>query len=390
MPIFLRTAMAGAMLSTVLLAGAPMASAQEPFRIGAVLPFSGAFGVLGQNMRRGVDLAIEERGSKVLDRQIEVIWEDSETKPQVAVQKTSRLLAAGIDTLFGAASSGETIAMMPLAASSKVPHLVTMSADDRITGQHKTRYTFRTSNNLGMENVLVADQIKADGLKKVYGVAADVGTTREGWYHIRSLISENGVEIVGEDFPPIGSKDYAVIVDKILKSGADAVVFVGAGNDAIGFLKQSHEVGLGEKARIMGPVLIDETIAKAVGPGTVGVMSALRYHATLDNPENKRFVEAYRAKYGESPDWVAGEAYDGISWWLDVVEQTGSDDPEAWINAFAQSTRSNSIEGEKSMRACDHQAAQGGIWGEGAKFGDDYGMTVTRLLPSTDVFVDCE
>ena len=58
-----------------------------------------------------------------------------------------------------------------------------MSADDRITGSSKTRYTFRTSNNFAMETFLVADQIKALGLETVYGVAADVGTTRDGWGH---------------------------------------------------------------------------------------------------------------------------------------------------------------------------------------------------------------
>lgn len=180
---------------------AATAQQQQPFRIGAVLPLSGAFGVFGQNMKRGVEFAIQERGGKVLGRPIEVVWEDSETKPQVAVQKTSRLIASGVDVLFGAASSGETIAMMPLAAQAKVPHLVTMSADDRITGTNKTRYTFRTSNNLAMENVMVAEQVKALGLKKVYGVAADVGTTREGWNDIRALLTKEGVQIAGEDFP---------------------------------------------------------------------------------------------------------------------------------------------------------------------------------------------
>jgi branched-chain amino acid transport system substrate-binding protein len=225
------------------------------------------------------------------------------------VQKTSKILASGIDTLFGAASSAETIAMIPLAAQAKVPHIVTMSADDRITGSNKTRYTFRTSNNLGMENVLVAAQIKNGKMKKVYGVASDVGVTRESWNNIRDDVAKAGVQIAGEDFPPMGSKDYSIIVDKALRSGADAVVFVGAGNDAVGFLKQAHEVGLTKKAQILGPVLIDDTVAKAVGPASEGVMSALRYHASLDNAANKRFVEAYRKKFGELPDMVAGEAY---------------------------------------------------------------------------------
>lgn len=380
-------------LASVVFSASTAFAAEAPFKIGVVIPFSGAFGILGQNTKRGIELAIEERGGKILSRTIEVAWEDSETKPQVAVQKTSKILASGIDTLFGAASSAETIAMMPLAAQAKVPHIVTMSADDRITGSNKTRYTFRTSNNLGMENVLVATQIKNGKMKKVYGVASDVGVTRESWNNIRDDVAKAGVQIAGEDFPPMGSKDYSIIVDKALRSGADAVVFVGAGNDAVGFLKQAHEVGLTKKAQILGPVLIDDTVAKAVGPASEGVMSALRYHASLDNAANKRFVEAYRKKFGELPDMVAGEAYDGMAWWFEVIEKTGGTDKEKWITAFEHSVRTNSVEGTKSMRICDHQAEQIGIWGRGSKVGSgagDYAMVVTQILPSAGLFAPCK
>jgi branched-chain amino acid transport system substrate-binding protein len=364
--------------------------AQESFKIGAVVPFSGPFGVLGQGYKRGVELAVEDRGGKVGNRRIEVLWEDSETKPQVAVQKTSKLLAGGIDTLFGAATSGETIAMMPLAAQAKIPHLVSGgAADDRITGANRTRYSFRTSNNLGMENVLVAEQIRSSGLKTVYGVATDVGTTRESWNDIRAQVAKAGVQIVGEDFPAMGNKDYSVIVDKILKSKAQAVVFSGAGNDAIGFLKQAHEVGLGEASQIMGPVLMDDAVARAVGAGSVGVMSGLRYHQSINNESNRKFVERYRKKYGESPDMIAGEVYDGLSWWLEVVERTGGTDREKWIDAFLHSTRTNSLEGTKKMRACDGQAEQNGLWGRGVKTGEEYAMTVARVVDSTAIFRPC-
>ena len=53
-----------------------------------------------------------------------------------------------------------------------------------------------------------------------------------------------------------------------------------------------------------------------------------------------------------------------MAWWLDTVEQTGSWDKEKWVAAFENSVRENSVEGRKVMRACDHQAAQVGLWGE--------------------------
>ena len=125
-------------------------SKPEKFKIGGVLSLSGPYGLLGEDMRRGVQIAVEERGGKVMGVPIEVTWEDDETKPQPAVQKATKLISEGSHMIFGALSSASTLAVMNLAKQRKVPHLVTISADDKITVPGGSRYTFRTSNNLGM------------------------------------------------------------------------------------------------------------------------------------------------------------------------------------------------------------------------------------------------
>lgn len=145
------TAVACSALALALAAGvafsAATAAAQpaDKFRIAGIIPLSGAWGIIGENMRRGATIAIEERGSKVLGKPIEVMWEDTETSTQVAVQKATRALSQGVHTVFGEVSSGSTLAIMKLTDQRKVPQIVTLSADDRITGADKSRYTFRTS-----------------------------------------------------------------------------------------------------------------------------------------------------------------------------------------------------------------------------------------------------
>ncbi len=349
--------------------GAPTlqpAVAAEPdaFKIGAVLSFSGPYGIIGESMRRGAELAIEQRGGTVLGKPIEVTWEDSETKPQPAVQKASRMLAGGAHMIFGAVSSASTVALQSLVDQRKVPMLVTISADDKITRPGGSRYTFRTSNTLGMEMRMALEFTKARGLKKIYGIGADYSVTREGWDFYRAEAEKLGVEIVGEDYPALGNRDYSVIIDKIAKTDADGVILIVTGSDGVTFLKQAGQAGLGKDKLLFGPVLQDELLAAAVGPDSIGANSGVRYHFSYDTPANKAFVEAYRAKYDDWPNSFAGEAYDGMSWFLDVVDGTKSWDKEAWVDAFAGSTRANSIEGTKVMRACDHQALQIGLWGE--------------------------
>lgn len=376
------------------LMGASAAHAADPevFKIGGVVSLSGTYGIFGEDMRKGVEIAIAERGGKVLGKPIQVTWEDDETKPQPAVQKATRLIADGSQMIFGAVSSASTIAIMNITKQRKIPHLVTMSADDKITTPGASRYTFRTSNTLGMEQRMALGYSKEQKLKRVYGVTADYQATRDSWEWYRKEAEKAGIEIVGADFPPLGNRDYSSIVDKIARSNADGVALFMTGSDAVTMVKQAGQVNLGKTRKIFGPVIADETMATGVGPTSLGVNSGVRYHFTVENAPNKKFVEAFRKKYNEYPSSAAGEAYDGMSWWLDVVEKTGSWDKEKWVDAFANSVRDNSVEGRKEMKACDHQARQDGLWGEvvaGKPPYPAYIMKISKVYPPKDVFEDC-
>ena len=379
-------------LSMLGMAGAASAADPDVFKIGGVLSLSGVYGVFGDDMRKGVEVAIEQRGGKVLGKPIEVIWEDDETKPQPAVQKTTRLISDGVQMIFGAVSSASTIAVMNITKQRKIPHLVTMSADDKITVPGGSRYTFRTSNTLGMEQRMALAFAKEKQLKRIYGVTADYQATRDSWEWFRKEAEKAGIEIVGADFPPLGNRDFSSIVDKVARSNADGVALFMTGSDAITMVKQAGQVNLGTSKAIFGPVIADETMAAGVGPSSIGVQSGVRYHFSVAKPANDAFVAAFRKKYNEYPSSAAGEAYDGMAWWLDVVEKTGSWDKEKWITAFENSTRENSVEGVKTMRACDHQAMQDGLWGVVAK-GEAgqpaYVMNIVKTFPPTQVFDAC-
>lgn len=386
----------GAALALTLVSGlltptAP-AWAQDAFRIAGVLPLSGAFGIIGENMRRGVTIAIEERNGRVLGKPIEVSWDDTETSSQVAVQKTTRALSREVHTVFGEVSSGSTLAMMKLTEQRRIPQIITLSADDRITGSDKSRYAFRTSNTVAMENRMIAEFAQRQGAKKLYAIVADYQVGRDMWAALKTDFESRGIQVVGMDLTAIGTKDYAVLLDKALRSGADSLMLLVVGGDVVTSLKQGADIGLAQKMRVMGTMLMDETLGLAVGPaGAVGVNSTLRYHHTQDTPRNRRFVEAYKAKYKELPSQYAGEAYDGMAWWLDTVESTGVWDKEKWVDAFRTSVRKDSVEGEKRMRACDHQAEQPGLFGVAERAGGDgpVVMRVTERFGADTLFKPC-
>ncbi|WP_430395963.1 ABC transporter substrate-binding protein [Ferrovibrio sp.] len=391
------TAVACSALALALAAGvafsAATAAAQpaDKFRIAGIIPLSGAWGIIGENMRRGATIAIEERGSKVLGKPIEVLWEDTETSTQVAVQKATRALSQGVHTVFGEVSSGSTLAIMKLTDQRKVPQIVTLSADDRITGADKSRYTFRTSNTVSMENTMIGEFAKRQSVKKLYGIIADYQVGRDMWTALKADLASKNIAVAGEEFAPIGSKDYSIMLDKAVKSGADGLLLLVVGGDVVTSLKQGGETGLPQKMKVMGTMLMDETLGLAVGPtGALGINSTLRYHYTQDTPRNKKFVAAYQAKFNELPSQYAGEAYDGLSWWLDTVESTGVWDKEKWVDAFRNSVRQDSVEGVKRMRACDNQAEQIGLFGTAVSGANaSVTMKVVETFQSATLFKPC-
>jgi branched-chain amino acid transport system substrate-binding protein len=372
---------------------APTVPPRERFVIGGVVSLSGPYSSFGQSMQRGVELAVAMRGGRVLGAPIELRWEDSATSPQVAVQKATSLIAGGIDTLFGAVGSAETLAVMRLTEQRRIPQLITASASDSITGDRRTRYAFRTSDPIAAYNRMAVEFVRARNFRRIYGVANDNAVNRDALEAGLTAMRALGAEVVGRDFPALEAVDYSVIINNVTRANADALfMYIGSG-PGIAFLKQAAQVNLAGRTTIFGPVLIDDQVLQAVGNAALGVYSGARYSFTQDNDANRRFVAAYRERYNEWPDENAGEAFDGMSWWLDVVESTGSWDRERWVDAFRGSVRENSIQGRKAMRACDNQAEQVGIWGrvtEGQSPMPPIMLRVESVFPADALYDRCQ
>jgi len=382
----------GALLGTVAL-NASAAEAPSTFKISAIIGLSGPLAVIGADMRRGVEVALEERGNRVGGVPIEITWDDSEGKPQVAVQKASQRIAQGTHMVFGEIASPQTIALSNVTEQREVPLLVTFAADNALTTPGRLKWTFRTGKNVSSTVLSTAGLAAQNKVTKVFGITPDYDAARDSWNVFKTYAGQHNIQIVGEEFHPTPNRDFSILIDKAIRSGADGLFITSQGSDAITLLKQGAEVGLKDKMKLFGGGVVDETIMKAVGAAGVDVGSTIRYHWTEDFPANHDFVERYRKKFGEVPSANAGDAYDGMRWWLRVVDSTKSWDKHDWITAMAGSVIEDSIEGRKTMGTCDHQARQIALAGIGVENTDPalpkYGMKVTYVMQPGDIYKPC-
>jgi branched-chain amino acid transport system substrate-binding protein len=385
--------LAGAALA--VLAFIHPAGAQDTYRIAGVISLTGPLGFSGISFKKASDLAIEmHNGGKVAGRKIQISWEDDESKPQVTAQKGAKLAASNPDMMLGSATTPSTLALMKITEQRKIPHIITLGGGDPITGAGKTAYAWRTTIRLDMENRTGAAYVRQMKFKKIYGVSFDYQVTRQRWDAFKQLVlSTSETKIAGESFSAVDNMDFSLIIENAVRSGADGFWIDLPGTVGTAFLKQAAQVNLKGKMQLFGPVVVDDESAAAIGDGALGVSTGTRWHWSLENPESKKFVEAFKKKYNELPDQYGGEAYDGLAWWLAHIEKMGTFDKEKLLQGFATSTWEKSIKGKKTMRACDHQAMQVGYWGEivpGVAGGPKYVLKITATFPSEDIFPPCQ
>jgi branched-chain amino acid transport system substrate-binding protein len=172
----------------------------------------------------------------------------------------------------------------------------------------------------------------------------------------KKLVLQNGGEVLGETYFPLGSKDLSPYFGKILKAKPDILFCTAAGNDAIQLVNQLAEFGLKDRMQVAGAgSLVSGDVLKAMGKNANGILTADRYHVDIDSPENKRFVDKFSKNYKELPNKFSASTYEGAYVIAKAIEKAGSTDSEKIIKVL-EGLQFMGPQGEKTIRAEDHQA----------------------------------
>src|SRR6266705_1064769 len=231
--------------------------AQNPIKIGMPAALSGGNAQYGIQAKRAAELFAKDIKAKgILGRPVEFIYEDTAGDPATAVRKAQkRVEKDGAKFLTGVVLSSEA-----LAVSAKCPE----------------------------------------------------------WKVIfMSTINGAGEEIVGKDYPPVGTKDFASYVAKIKQSGAQGCYMALPGQDATIFFKQAYQFGLTREVKPIMEIVELENM-KAVGEAMAGAIGSSRYPFTVDTPRNRDFVKRFHEMHGVYPDMFDGETYEGLEWLTQV------------------------------------------------------------------------
>ena len=338
------------------------AFAQEPIKIGVDTPLSGTYAPIGQQVRWGLELATKEvnEAGGVLGRPLKLIVEDSEANPSVAVQRAERLFEVeNVDFLTGTVNSGATLAVGQLAERSNKLMATTVSFADSITAGQCSPNVFRVNARAGQQSAAlaawVAKQVKDS---KVFYLGPDYEMGRSTVAAFKTKIESLGAKSVGQIFAPLDSKDYTQYLGQLRAARPNVLYTSVAGNDTVRLLTQMQDFGLLGDLLVVGAsgTVTSQNIG-AIGGAAEKFGTGVGYSPQIDTPENKQFVDKFKAAYNALPDLYGADSYGLIYLYKAAVEKAGNLSPDAVRKAMEGLTWMTP-QGEKTMRAGDHQAVQ--------------------------------
>jgi len=337
----------------------------DTVKIGFLNSLSGTMAISEQTVRDALDLAAEEINADggVLGKQLEIVAEDGASEPTVFAEKAEKLISSDcVAAVFGGWTSSSRKAMLPV-FEAKDSLLFYPVQYEGLEASPNIFYTGATTNQQILPGM---DYLKEQGKTKVFLVGSDYVFPRTANKEIVAWAGANDVEIVGEEYAPLGHTDFATIVNKLKGSGADAVFNTLNGDSNVAFFKEYKNVGLAAETLPVVSVSIAEEEVGGIGiDNIVGQLTAWNYYQTVDSPENSTFVEAFKAKFGD--DRVTSDpmeaAYTSLYLWKGMVEKAESFDVAA-VQEAAGGVTFDAPEGTVTVNGDNHHIAKTALIGK--------------------------
>jgi branched-chain amino acid transport system substrate-binding protein len=312
------------LLGAVLLVTA--AAAQDTIKIGEYASLTGKEATYGQASHKGTLLAIEEINARggVLGRKLELLTEDDEAKSGQAATVVKKLISRDkVVAMLGEVASIRSLEAAPVLQHAKIPMVTPSSVDTKITqvGDYIFRVCFVDSFQGPVLARFALETLHARrvGILTSVNSTYSVGMTK---YFTERYVAGGGV-VAAEQKYSEGDKDFRAQLTALKAAGVDAIFASGYYTEAALICRQARELGL------TGPIFGGDgwdspALLEIGGAAMEGTYFATHFSPDNPTPEVQRFNQAYRTRWGETPDAIAALGYDSALVLADAIARAGS------------------------------------------------------------------
>ena len=334
------------LLTLALAVASPTVYAQAPIKIGSILSVTGPAAFLGEDMKAGMELAVEEINAKggVLGRKIEWTFYDAESQTQKGLTATRRLLDQDkVDVIVGGGNmSGMAIAMLGLTEKAGIPFMSTEGAMDIVTPVAERQWTFKSTADDEQVMERLADYFAKKGIKKIAFLGDSSGFGQSAVGQLKKVAARRGLEVMYETFNP-SDTDMTPQLGKIKAAGVQAIVCWTVTPAGVVFLKQAQQLGLDKVTLIHSYGFVDQRYMKLAGDAAKDLLLiSVKFPVGADlpdaDPQKERIAKltkAFEAKFKRKPNQFAAQTYDAIYLARDAIEKAGGTDRAKVRDALA-------------------------------------------------------
>ncbi len=323
----MRRALTSLFLVFVVLLGC---GGETEIQIGAVVPLTGDYQLYGQAIQKGVELAFEKLISGGTDVQYSLSVVDSESNPDKGAELLEQLYRDGATAVIGGVTTPEALKSVAIADEFNRVLLSPSASTPELTGISK--YFYRVFVSDAREGTTMAN-FATQKLK----VATVVILAKEDAYAqgnrevFETNIVRQGSEVVDKIiFPDVGG-DFSGLADRVMTLAPDAVYLAAYADDIAQLVRElrtrEFKGYILSTAAFASPEIIEQ-----VGQPAEGVfLTQAGFDTKSEEPHIKEFVDAYREKYGLTPDLYAAHGYDSVMVLAEAIKNSGGEYPsELW------------------------------------------------------------
>lgn len=304
--------------------------------VGLLHSLTGSMAISETSVRDAEVLAISEinEAGGVNGAQIEYIEEDGASEPSTFATKAEKLIDSdGVSTIFGCWTSSSRKAVKPIVED----YNALLWYPVQYEGMESSPNIVYTGAAPNQQIVPAIEYLLDQGYKNFFLLGSDYVFPRTANMIITAQVEAAGAKVVGEEYADMDQTDFAAIIAKIEAAQPDVIINTLNGTGNVSFFKQMSEKNYtAETYPTMSFSIAEEEVATIGADILKGHMVSWNYYQTTDTEENKKFVEAYKAMFGE--DRVTSDpaeaAYDAVYLWKAACEKAGSFDVDSVLEAI--------------------------------------------------------
>jgi branched-chain amino acid transport system substrate-binding protein len=327
-----------AVLASAVVAAAPAVLAQNTIKFGVITDRVGPAKPYAEPVTQGIEYAVKELNAKggILGKQIELLIEDDQGKPDVSATVARKLVDAGAAFLFSASLTTATMQAQSVTLETKTPHMTPSNSGDTLTTQVINPNFWQTGPLGSTQIATLLSYARNKNFKRVALITenSDLGQLTNRFF--KAALEKNNIQVVSEEVVPRGSTSAEPQMQKIRAAKPDAIFMTGIVTaENLLVLKAYRQFGM--KTPILANYNLSVPIYMSVAKGLLnGVTFVDAWDPT--KPQVKQFIAGYKKATGTEPYNLHGYGYDGVMMVAEAIKRAGGTDKEKLREAM-QATR---------------------------------------------------